>query len=214
MVKGTAIVTGSARGIGKSIATRLARDGFSVVINDLPSNQTLIDSTVKEIEALGGQALGLAADVTVRADVQNLVDESTEKLGPLSVMVANAGIGHANTIFEMTEAHVSKVLDVNIKGVFNCYVVAGKKMLDQGNGGKIIGATSIAAFKPVALVSAYTASKWAVRGLTQVRPQSSWLGCIILLTLFSPLRSSLAKLAQGPKRSRFTIFIEVLGISF
>lgn len=168
MSKGTAIVTGSAQGIGRSIAIRLARDGFAVVINDLASNQVLIDTTVEEIKASGHKALGVVADVTVRAEVQYLVDTSTETLGPLRVMVANAGIGQADAILDMSETQVAKILDVNVKVVFNCYVVAGKKMLDQGKGGKILGATSVAAFKPFASIAAYAASKWAIRGLTQV----------------------------------------------
>ncbi|KIY03901.1 uncharacterized protein Z520_00593 [Fonsecaea multimorphosa CBS 102226] len=168
MTKGVAVVTGSAQGLGKAIASRLSRDGFAVVINDLASKQAQIDAVVKEIEASGGTAIGIAADVTSRAEVQNLVDRATEQLGePLQVMVANAGLAHADGIFELSEEHVQRILNVNIVGVFNCFVVAGKKMVDQRKGGKIMAASSIAAFKGMALVSAYTASKWAVRGLTQ-----------------------------------------------
>ena len=83
-------------------------------------------------------------------------------------MVANAGISHADGIFDLTEEHVRRVLDINIVGVFNCFVVAGKKMVEQRKGGKLVAATSVAAFRGSSYVSAYTASKWAVRGLTQV----------------------------------------------
>lgn len=168
MTKGVAIVTGSSQGLGKAIAARLSRDGFAVVINDMSSKGEQIDAVVKEINASGGKAVGIAADVTKRAEVQSLVDAATEQLGPLQVMVANAGLAHADGIFELSEEHVQRILSVNIAGVFNCYVVAGKKMVEQRKGGKIIGASSIAAFKGFSLVSAYTASKWAVRGLTQV----------------------------------------------
>lgn len=169
MTKGVAIVTGSSQGLGKAIASRLSHDGFAVVINDIASKQAQIDTVVKEIEASGGNAIGIAADVTSRAEVQNLVDKATEQLGePLQVMVANAGLAHADGIFELTEEHVKRILDVNIIGVFNCFVVAGKKMVDQRKGGRLVAASSVAAFKGMALVSAYTASKWAVRGLTQV----------------------------------------------
>ncbi|OQV04195.1 hypothetical protein CLAIMM_09113 isoform 2 [Cladophialophora immunda] len=167
MTKGVAVVTGSSQGLGRAIASRLSRDGFAVVINDIASKQAQIDAVVKEIEASGGKAIGIAADVTKRAEVQDLVDKATEKLGHLQVMVANAGLAHADGIFELTEEHVQRILNVNIAGVFNCFVVAGKKMVDQRKGGKIMAASSIAAFKGMALVSAYTASKWAVRGLTQ-----------------------------------------------
>ncbi|KAJ9606375.1 hypothetical protein H2200_009336 [Cladophialophora chaetospira] len=167
MTKGVAIVTGSSQGLGKAIASRLSCDGFAIVINDIASKQAQIDEVVKEIEAGGGRAMGIAADVTKRAEVQSLVDKATEQLGPLQVMVANAGLAHADPIFELTEEHVQRILNVNIAGVFNCYVVAGKKMVEQRKGGKIIAASSVAAFRGFSLVSAYTASKWAVRGLTQ-----------------------------------------------
>lgn len=172
MTKGVAIVTGSSQGLGKAIANRLSCDGFAVVINDIPIKGGQIDAVVQEIKASGGKAIGIAADVTKRAEVQSLVDTATEQLGPLQVMVANARLAHADGIFELTEEHVQKILDVNVAGVFNCYVVAGKKMLEQRKGGKIIGATSVAAFRGMAMVSAYTASKWAVRGLTQVQSLS------------------------------------------
>lgn len=169
MTKGVAIVTGSSQGLGKAIAHRLSRDGFPVVINDIASKQDQIDAVVQEIVASGGKAIGVVADVTKRAEVQTLVDTAVERLGPLQVMVANAGLAHANTIFELTEEHVQRILDVNIVGVFNCFVVAGEKMVDQRKGGKIIAASSIVGFKAMPLVSAYAASKWAVRGLTQVK---------------------------------------------
>lgn len=169
MTKGVAIVTGSSQGLGEAIAKRLSRDGYAVVINDIASKQSQIDAVVKSIEASGGKAIGIAADVAKRTEVQTLVDTATSQLGPLQVMVANAGLGQANDIFDLTEEHVQRVLNVNVAGVFNCYAVAGKKMVEQRQGGKIIGASSIAAFKGMPLVSIYTASKWAVRGLTQVR---------------------------------------------
>jgi meso-butanediol dehydrogenase/(S,S)-butanediol dehydrogenase/diacetyl reductase len=173
MAKGVAIVTGSSQGLGKAIAARLSRDGFPVVINDIAAKQDQIDAVVKEIKESGGTAIGIAADVTHRAEVQSLVDKATEQLGPLEVMVANAGLAHADAIFDLTEEHVQRILNVNISGVFNCYVVAGKKMVEQGKGGKLIAATSVAAFRGFSFVSAYTASKWAVRGLTQVCVWSS-----------------------------------------
>lgn len=167
--KGVAIVTGSAQGLGEAIAYRLSHDGYAVVISDVSSKEEQIDLVVRNIISKGGRAIGIVADVTKRSQVQLLVDQAVVRLeGPLQVMVANAGIGHANSIFELSEEHVHTILDVNIAGVFNCFVVAGRKMLDQRKGGKIIAASSAAAFKAMSLVSAYSASKWAVRGLTQV----------------------------------------------
>ncbi|RDW71410.1 hypothetical protein BP6252_07973 [Coleophoma cylindrospora] len=169
--KRTAIVTGSARGIGKSIALRLAEDGFDVCINDIAANQTGIDETVAEIQALGRQSLGHVADVSQLSEVEGLIAATVEKLGKLDVMIANAGIAQVKKPLDLTEDDVRKMFDVNVFGVFNCYTAAAKQMIKQGGGGKIIGAARqgslIVAFKPFAMLAHYSASKFAVRGFTQ-----------------------------------------------
>jgi len=165
--KRTVIVTGSARGIGKAIALRLAADGFDVCINDIPANKAGIDETVKEIEALGRSSYGHAADVSKLSEVQGLIEASVKTLGPLNVMIANAGIAQVKSLLDLTEDDVKRMFDINVFGVFNCYSAAAKQMIKQGGGGKIIGAASIVAFKPFPMLSHYSASKWAVRGFTQ-----------------------------------------------
>ncbi|KAH8674618.1 acetoin dehydrogenase-like protein [Tricladium varicosporioides] len=161
------IITGSARGIGKSIAIRLAEDGYDVCVNDVPGNQAGIDETVKEIQALGRQAYGHAADVSKLSEVEGLVSAAVEKLGPLNVMIANAGIAQVKALLDLTEEDVRRMFEVNVYGVFNCHTTAAKQMIKQGTGGKLIGCASIVAFKPFAMLSHYSASKWAVRGFTQ-----------------------------------------------
>ncbi|EDN96759.1 hypothetical protein SS1G_01685 [Sclerotinia sclerotiorum 1980 UF-70] len=151
--KRTAIVTGSARGIGKAIAIRLAEDGFDVCINDISANQAGIDETVKEIQNLGRASYGHVADVSKRAEVDGLVEASVKNLGTLNAMVANAGIAQVKSLLSLSEDEVRRMFDVNVFGIFNCYSAAAKQMIKQGGGGKIIGAAS--------------ASKFAVRGFTQ-----------------------------------------------
>jgi acetoin reductase-like protein len=163
----TAVVTGSSRGIGKAIAIRLAQDGYDVCINDISANQAGIDSVVKEIQGLGRKALGHVADVSNLQQVQAMIQASVSTLGPLSTFVANAGIAQVKPALDLTEEDVRKMFDVNFFGVFNCYQSAAKQMIAQGGGGQIIGAASIVAFKPFPLLTHYSASKWAVRGLTQ-----------------------------------------------
>lgn len=92
---------------------------------------------------------------------------SVDELGPLSTMVANAGIAQVKGLLELTEEDLKRMFEVNVYGVHNCYSIAAKQMISQGHGGKIMGAASIVAFKPFPLLSHYSASKWAVRGLTQ-----------------------------------------------
>ncbi|KAJ4336643.1 hypothetical protein N0V87_005205 [Didymella glomerata] len=163
----TAIVTGSSRGIGKAIALRLANDGYDICINDIAANKPGCDEVVKEIQGLGRKAYAHTADVSNLKEVQELVKASASELGPLNTMVANAGIAQVKGLLELTERDFQKMFEVNVYGVFNCYKAAAEQMISQGSGGKLLGAASIVAFKPFALLSHYSASKWAVRGLTQ-----------------------------------------------
>ncbi|UPX10278.1 uncharacterized protein EKO05_0000945 [Ascochyta rabiei] len=163
----TAIVTGSSRGIGKAIALRLANDGYDVCINDVVANKSGCDDVVKEIQALGRKAFTFTADVSNLNEVTDLVQASVSELGPLNTMVANAGIAQVKALLDLTEQDFKRMFEVNVYGVFNCYSAAAKQMISQGAGGKLLGAASIVAFKPFALLSHYSASKWAVRGMTQ-----------------------------------------------
>lgn len=160
-------MTGSARGIGKAIALRLASDGYDVCVNDIEANKSGALEVVKEIQDLGRKSFAHTADVSNLKEVQGLVQASVEELGPLSTMVANAGIAQVKGLLDLTEHDFRRMFEVNVYGVHNCYSTAAKQMISQGTGGKIMGAASIVAFKPFALLSHYSASKWAVRGLTQ-----------------------------------------------
>jgi len=117
----TAIVTGGARGIGKAIALRLARDGYDITINDVPSAQALIDSTVGSIRALGRRAHGHAADVSDPVQVDGLIDSSVATLGPLDTMVANAGIAQVKALLDLTPEDFARMFAVNVAGVHYCY---------------------------------------------------------------------------------------------
>lgn len=165
--KRTAIVTGSSRGIGKAIALRLANDGYDVCINDVEANKSGCDEVVKEIKGLGRNAFAFTADVSNLKEVQDLVKASVSELGPLNTMVANAGIAQVKALLDLTEQDLKRMFEVNVYGVYNCYSAAAKQMISQGGGGKLLGAASIVAFKPFPLLSHYSASKWAVRGMTQ-----------------------------------------------
>ena len=162
-----AVVTGAARGIGEAIAHRLGRDGLHVVAADLPSMQEGVAATVDAITAAGGTATAAETDVTEEASVQALVETAVEAGGHLDVFVANAGIAQVQELIDYDAEDFQKILDVNITGVFNSYRQAARQMIAQGHGGKIIGAASIVAFRPFALLGPYSATKWAVRGLTQ-----------------------------------------------
>ncbi|OLL76502.1 2,3-butanediol dehydrogenase, S-alcohol forming, (S)-acetoin-specific [Pseudonocardia sp. Ae168_Ps1] len=162
-----AVVTGAARGIGEAIALRLGRDGFHVVVADLPQSREGTDATVKAVVAAGGTATGVDVDVTDEDSVEAAVAAAVEAGGRLDVFVANAGIAQVEELLSYDAADFRKILDVNLTGIFNSYRQAARQMVAQGHGGKIIGAASIVAFRPFALLGPYSATKWAVRGLTQ-----------------------------------------------
>ena len=162
-----AVVTGAARGIGKSIAERLGRDGLHVVVADLPGSKDGVDETVETIVGAGGVATGAEVDVVDESSVESLVRTAVDAGGRLDVFVANAGIAQVEELLKYDSADFDKIFDVNVKGVFNSYRAAANQFIAQGGGGKIIGAASIVAFRPFALLGPYSATKWAVRGLTQ-----------------------------------------------
>ncbi|OBT92564.1 hypothetical protein VE01_09644 [Pseudogymnoascus verrucosus] len=143
-----AIVTGSSRGIGRAIALQLADDGMDIAINDIEQQSAYMESVKAEVEKKGRRAIVVVADVSVEEDVKRLVDTTVEQLGELNVMVSNAGIIVTKRLFEVSVAEWDKVQQVNVRGMFLCYREAGRQMIAQGKGGKIIGAASIAAFRP------------------------------------------------------------------
>jgi meso-butanediol dehydrogenase / (S,S)-butanediol dehydrogenase / diacetyl reductase len=160
-----AVVTGAGRGIGRSIALRLARDGHAVAVNDV--NEAGAESVTEEISAAGGRAVAVPADVTDRDAVLAMVDRAADELGSVDVMVANAGIAQVKTLLELTPDDLQKIFEVNVFGVVYCMQAAAGKMIAQGTGGKIINAASIAAHSGFSLLGHYSATKFAVRALTQ-----------------------------------------------
>ncbi|KAK3300450.1 uncharacterized protein B0H64DRAFT_380941 [Chaetomium fimeti] len=192
-----AIVTGAARGIGRAIAVRLAQDGYHITASDLPTQQAQLNSLVAELTATSNnsnsssghkiQAHAHAADVSSPEQVAALVRASAAALGPLDTMVANAGIAQVKPLLELTPGDFSRMLDVNVAGVHHCFQAAARQMIAQQQDvgmqvgkegreegregeeirGRLIAAASIVAFKPLALLGHYSASKWAVRGLSQ-----------------------------------------------
>ncbi|QJR06071.1 SDR family oxidoreductase (plasmid) [Sphingobium yanoikuyae] len=167
ITQSVALVTGSARGIGKAIAQRLAQDGHDIALNDIAANADQLEATAEEIRATGRRVTTVIADVSVEADVNAMVAKVAQDLGELNVMVSNAGIARVTSLLETSVDEWDQVMGVNLRGTFLCYKAAAEQMIRQGKGGKIIGAASIVAFRPFALLSTYSASKWGVRGLTQ-----------------------------------------------
>ncbi|KAG8221420.1 hypothetical protein J3R82DRAFT_1608 [Butyriboletus roseoflavus] len=167
--KGVALVTGSGQGIGRSIALRLANDGYDIGLNDLHANKNKLEVLSIEItrQCPGRRVCVLVADVSVEGEVKGMVDGVVAALGSLDVMVANAGVLRVKTILETTTEDWDTTLAVNGRGTFLCYKYAAQEMISRGSKGRIIGASSIAGKRGGILTGAYSASKFAVRGLTQ-----------------------------------------------
>ncbi|KAF9495468.1 NAD(P)-binding protein [Pleurotus eryngii] len=183
-----AIVTGAAQGIGKAIATQLANDRYSVVISDIAAKQSLMDDVAAEIKAKNAdtQTLVIPADVSSASDVNNLVAKTKETPGGLDVMVANAGVCWSNSILDVTVEEWEKLFTINIRGVLLCYQAAARLMIVQKRGGRIIGhASSIAGKKGNVMIGAYSASKFAVRSLTQTAARE-WGVHGITVNAFAP----------------------------
>lgn len=171
-----ALVTGAARGIGRAIALRLAKDGYLIALNDLPANEEAVSAVKKEVESISGldsagQAKGKAVvflgDVTREEDVKKMVEYVVQELGSLDCMIANAGICVTKPFLQTSLEDFQRATRINIESTFLCYKYAATQMVKQGNGGKIIGASSLAGKQGWPFLSAYSASKFAIRGLTQ-----------------------------------------------
>lgn len=159
-----AVVTGSASGLGKAIAQRLAKDGYAIVLQDL--NQTRLDEVSAEFLRLGVPHVAVQGDVAVRETHTRAVQAALEKFGRLDCYVNNAGVESVEPLLELEEKQVDWVLGVNVKGVLLGIQEAAKAMKNQDGVKKIINACSIAGHESYELLGIYCASKHAVRSLT------------------------------------------------
>ncbi|MEK6715382.1 MAG: 3-oxoacyl-[acyl-carrier-protein] reductase, partial [Candidatus Omnitrophota bacterium] len=152
------------RGIGREIALLFAQEGSSLAICDI--NLESAEATAKEIGALGRQALGIAADVTSVASVDETINKILDKFGKIDILVNNAGITRDNLMLRMPEADWDAVINVNLKGTFNVSKSVSKVMLKQRQG-KIINIASIIGLIGNAGQANYAASKAGIIGLTK-----------------------------------------------
>ena len=162
-MKRTAIVTGGARGIGAAIATRLAQDGHNVAVIDLREEDT--QAVVKEIEAAGGKALGIGADVTDEASATQAVERIAEELGAPTILVNNAGIIRDDMLFKMPLDGFTKVLDVHLTGNFIMTKAVQKYMVEE-KFGRIISMSSTSALGNRGQTN-YSAAKAGIQGMTK-----------------------------------------------
>ncbi|WP_037144163.1 3-oxoacyl-ACP reductase FabG [Rhodococcoides fascians] len=159
----TAIVTGSARGIGAAVAKRLAADGFGVAVVDL--DEGACNRTVEAIEGAGGQAIAVGANVTDEESVQAAVDRIANEFGAPTVLVNNAGVTRDNLLFKMSSADWDSVLGVHLRGSFLMSRAASKHMVDA-KWGRIVNLSSTAALGNRGQAN-YSAAKAGLQGFTK-----------------------------------------------
>lgn len=159
-----AVVTGAATGIGQGIALAFAREGAKVVV-DYFGKPGVSDDTLKQISEIGGEAIGVDADISNPTDIASLIKQTVDKFGKLDIIVNNAGIEKKVAFVDFPADEFQKIMAVNLFGAFLGAQAAAKQMIAQGNGGRIINISSVHEDLPMPTNAPYCASKGGLRML-------------------------------------------------
>ncbi|MBE9008667.1 acetoin reductase [Pseudanabaenaceae cyanobacterium LEGE 13415] len=160
-----ALVTGAGQGIGRAIALRLANDGADITIVDL--NPEKMNEVAEAVRSTGSKATVFKADVSNRNEVYAAIDHTEKELGGFDIIVNNAGIASIQPLADVTPEGFNRIIQVNVAGVLWGIQAAAKKFQERKQKGKIISASSIAGHEGFPLLGIYSATKFAVRALTQ-----------------------------------------------
>src|SRR5262245_37300332 len=160
----TALVTGASSGLGRHFAQVLAQAGAKVALAARRLDR--LQQLAGEIRASGGSAAAVELDVTNRASIASAFDKAEAELGPITVLINNAGVPAGSYFLKMSDSEWRSVMDVNLDGVFRVGQEAARRMSAAKGGGSIINIASIAAFAVLKAIAPYSASKAAVVSLT------------------------------------------------
>ncbi len=163
----TALITGSARGIGAAVALRLAKDGYNIALNDINPSMFEDNSIADDIRALGVECEVFCADVSDYADCENMVKAIKERFGSIDCLVNNAGITRDGLAARMPEEQYDLVISVNQKSVFNMMKLVGGGVMLRQRSGRIISLASVAGLYGNPGQINYSASKAAIIGMTK-----------------------------------------------
>lgn len=214
-----ALVTGSAQGIGRGIALRLASDGFDIALVDLKADK--LHAVAKEIEALGRKTSVFAADVSDRDQVYAAIDHAETELGGFDVIVNNAGIAQVKPIDDVLPEDVEKIFKINIDGVLWGIQAAAKKFMARAQKGKIINASSIAGHEGYAMLGIYSATKFAVRALTQASAKeyasvgitvNAYCPGVVGTDMWVEIDEKFAELTGAPKGETYKKFVDGIAL--
>lgn len=165
-IKGkVAVITGAAKGIGRAIALRLAKEGADIVIN-YRTNSDSLSELVSEIESFGSKVITVRGDVSVFEDAKNIMKKAVETFGTVDILVNNAGITRDGLILRMKEEDFDKVIEVNLKGAFNCIRHVSPIMVKKRSG-KIINISSVVGITGNSGQVNYSAAKAGIIGVTK-----------------------------------------------
>lgn len=159
-----AIVTGASKGIGAGIAEDLAREGASVVVNYSSSGEQA-EAVVKKIQAEGGKAAAVRADVSKPAEAKKLVDSTVQKFGQVDILVNNAGVYEFQPLSNVSEAHFDRMFNLNVRGLL--FTTQAAVNAFNGRGGSVINIGSVASQAAPPRASVYSATKGAVDVITK-----------------------------------------------
>lgn len=220
-----AIVTGGVQGIGRGITERLIHDGFKIVIGDYSADT---DKAVQALKKEGADVAGIQVDTAKKSDVQKLVDFAVKTFGHLDVMVNNAGVVLTASVDDTKESDLERLYQINVYGVIYgiqaAVAVMRNNPIKEGSElrGKIINACSIAGHKGFALLSAYSGTKFAVRGITQAAAQeyakdkitiNNYCPGIVGTDMWKKIDADLAKyLGTTPDGAAFKKYTELVSL--
>lgn len=162
----TIVVTGGNSGIGEAIVLAAAADGANVVI-DYVAHPEATQALIAQVEAAGGHAVGVDADVSQSADLAKMVQTAVDTYGRLDVLINNAGIETRTSLLDTTEAEFDKVMAINLKSAFFGTQAAAKQFIAQGGGGLVLNISSVHEDWPMPGNIAYCVSKGGIRMLTR-----------------------------------------------
>ncbi|MEO8457950.1 MAG: SDR family NAD(P)-dependent oxidoreductase [Chloroflexota bacterium] len=186
-----ALITGAGSGIGQGVAERFAKEGARLALVDL--NEAGLAETAARVKAAGSESISIGADVSITKDVEGFFAKTVEHYGRIDITVNNAGIGNPfGTLVDMTDEGFDRTIAVNLRGVFLCMRSAGKQMIKQGGGGRIISVASQAGKTGFAFLAPYCATKAGVILMTkamakEVGAQNITVNCVCPGTIDTPI---------------------------
>jgi 3-oxoacyl-[acyl-carrier protein] reductase len=160
-----AVVTGSSRGVGRSVALAYGKEGAKIVVNYASSEKAAME-VVEAVQSMGSSAIAVKADVAKKSEADHLIRSAVETFGRLDILVNNAGFTRPALMLKMTEDQWDEVVDLHLKGAFLCAQAAGIQMKEQ-NSGKIINVTSVAGLVGTVGQINYSAAKGGIISMTK-----------------------------------------------